>query len=284
VRFVTEGELQLFAESVRGALEGFDAPLEPRLGSWWDERDDALGERLRAVGWESLWSDPGLLGAAVAGAVELGRSVAPLGLLDEATLGAPLGVGARARHAAGRSVLAIPAGGHGVTLHAVDVSSGTREPTLDGTGTVRDLALGEAQPAEDGPLRLRAWSAATLGYLAGLADAALEQAVTHVRDREQFGAPLGSLAAVQGRLADAAVRRDGLALVAWEAADRGGGLPDAALAWAGRACREVTAQALQVHGGIGFALEGGIHRHYRRAKSSQVWVDAVLGAVDPADA
>jgi hypothetical protein len=284
VRFVTEGELQLFAESVRGALEGFDAPLEPRLGSWWDERDDALGERLRAVGWESLWSDPGLLGAAVAGAVELGRSVAPLCLLDEATLGAPLGVGARARHAAGRSVLAIPAGGHGVTLHAVDVSSGTREPTLDGTGTVRDLALHGAQPAEDGPLRLRAWSAATLGYLAGLADAALEQAVTHVRDREQFGAPLGSLAAVQGRLANAAVRRDGLALVAWEAADRGGGLPDAALAWAGRACREVTAQALQVHGGIGFALEGGIHRHYRRAKSAQVWVDAVLGALDPADA
>ena len=32
----------------------------------------------------------------------------------------------------------------------------------------------------------------------------------------------------------------------------------------------------QVHGGIGFALEGGIHRYYRRAKTVQVWTDALL--------
>lgn len=284
MRFAVDGELHLFAESVRGALEGFDAPLEPRLGSWWDERDEALGERLRAVGWASLWSDPELLGPTIAGAVELGRAVAPLCLLDEATLGAPLGVGERARHAAGSSVVAVPVGASGVALHAVDVAAGTREPTLDGTGTVRGLALDGAQPERDGPIRLRAWSAATLGYVAGLADAALELAVAHVGTREQFGAPLGSLAAVQGRLAGAAVQRDGLALAAWEAADPDEGFPDTALAWAGRACREVTAQALQVHGGIGFALEGGIHRHYRRAKCSQVWVDAVLGELDPADA
>lgn len=280
MRFATDGELHLFAESVRGALEGFDPPLEPRLGSWWDERDDALGERLGAVGWASLWSDPELLGPAVAGAVELGRSVAPLCLLDEATLGAPLGVGERARHAAGSGVVAVPVGASGVSLHAVDVTVGMREPTVDGTGTIRGLALDGAQPADDGALRLRAWGAATIGYLAGLADSALEQAVEHARSREQFGAPLGSLAAVQGRLAGAAVHRDGLALVAWEAADPGGALPVAALAWAGRACREVTVQAVQVHGGIGFALEGGVHRHYRRAKAAQVWVDAVLAALD----
>lgn len=280
MRFATDGELHLFAESVRGALEGFHAPLEPRLGSWWDERDDALGERLRAVGWASLWSEEELLGPAVAGAVELGRSVAPLCLLDEATLGAPLGVGERARHAAGRDVVAVPVVGYGVGLHAVDVVAGTREPTLDGTGTIRGLALGGLPPADDGPLRLRAWGAATLGYLAGLADAALELTVAHARSREQFGAPLGSLAAVQGRLADAALQRDGLALAAWEAAAPDGAFPEAALAWAGRACREVTVQAVQVHGGIGFALEGGIHRHYRRAKATQVWVDAVLAALD----
>ncbi len=284
MRFATDGELRLFAESVRGALETFDAPLEPRLGSWWDERDDALGERLRAAGWASLWSDPELLGPAVAGAVELGRSVAPLCLVDEATLGAPLGVGERARHATGRTVVAVPVGGYGVVLHTADAATGTREPTLDGNGTIRGLALHGAQAADDGPRRLRAWGAATLGYLAGLADAALELTVAHARSREQFGAPLGSLASVQGRLAGAAVQRDGLTLVAWDAADPDGGFPEAALSWAGRACREVTAQALQVHGGIGFALEGGIHRHYRRAKAAQVWVDAVLAALDPADA
>ena len=46
------------------------------------------------------------------------------------------------------------------------------------------------------------------------------------------------------------------------------GFPAATLAWAGGACREVTAHVQQVYGGIGFALEGGIHRYYRRAKSA----------------
>jgi alkylation response protein AidB-like acyl-CoA dehydrogenase len=84
---------------------------------------------------------------------------------------------------------------------------------------------------------------------------------------------------VQGRLADAALARDGLGLVAWECASSPeDGLPREALAWAGRACCEVTRQALQVHGGIGFALESGVHRPYRRAKAAQAWVDGVLVA------
>ena len=38
----------------------------------------------------------------------------------------------------------------------------------------------------------------------------------------------------------------------------------------------MTAHVQQIHGGVGFALEGGIHRYYRRAKTVQVWTDAVL--------
>ncbi len=81
---------------------------------------------------------------------------------------------------------------------------------------------------------------------------------------------------MQARLADAALARDGLLLSAWSAAEPEAGFPRDSLAWAGGACREVTAHVQQVHGGIGFALEGGIHRFYRRAKTVQVWVDAVL--------
>jgi alkylation response protein AidB-like acyl-CoA dehydrogenase len=33
-----------------------------------------------------------------------------------------------------------------------------------------------------------------------------------------------------------------------------------------------------VHGAVGFALEGGIHRHYRRAKAVQVWAAVVCRA------
>jgi alkylation response protein AidB-like acyl-CoA dehydrogenase len=37
----------------------------------------------------------------------------------------------------------------------------------------------------------------------------------------------------------------------------------------------VTAHVHQVHGAIGFALEGGVHRFHRRAKTVQAWIDAV---------
>ena len=254
--FEVAPELELFAESVRRALAGWEAPLEPVFGAWQDDRDDALASRLAEVGWTELWSQPGLLAPGVAGGVELGRAVAPLSLVDEATLGTPLCLDGRVRHGVGQ------------------VEGGVREPTLDGTGTLRGIEL----PFHPEPERLRAWGAVTLAYLAGLADGAIVKAVDHARSREQFGAPLGSLPAVQARLADSALIRDGLRLCAWAATDPDGGFPADALAWAGGACREVTAHAQQVHGGIGFALEGGLHRYYRRAKSVQVWTDAVLRA------
>lgn len=257
MRFTTEPELELFAESVRGALAGWEAPLEPVFGEWQDDRDDALAAKLTEVGWGGLWSDPELLGPAVAGGIELGRAVAPLCLVDEATLGVPLAVAGRIRHGEGK------------------VGGGEREPTLDGTGTLR----GVEQPLPGDPARLQAWGAVTLAYLAGLADGALGKAVGHARSREQFGAPLAALPAVQAHLADAALARDGLLLSAWSAADPEAGFPRDSLAWAGAACREVTAHVQQVHGGIGFALEGGIHRFYRRAKSVQVWTDALLREV-----
>ncbi|MSO96050.1 MAG: acyl-CoA dehydrogenase [Thermoleophilia bacterium] len=254
MRFPLEPELELFAASVRGAVGVWEAPLEPVFGEWQDDRDDALAARLAEIGWGELWSDPDLLGPAVAGGVELGRAVAPLCLVDEATLGAPLAVDGRVRHGEGR------------------VEGGEREPTLDGTGTLRGV---ESVVPSD-PARLQAWGAVTLAYLAGLADGAVEKAVAHALAREQFGAPIARLAAVQARLADAALVRDGLVLSAWSAADPDGAFPRDSLAWAGGACREVTMHVQQVHGGIGFALEGGVHRYFRRAKSVQVWTDVLL--------
>ncbi len=281
MRFGVDPEVALFADSVRGALGGWEAPLEPVFGTWWDDRDDALAARLVELGWGELWSDEELLRPAVAGAVELGRAVAPLCLVDEATLGAPLALGDRVRHGTGAPVAALAVGGTLVSA-TIDAGTAVQEPTLDGLGTIRTSSpiVGDAEPVESAEERLRVWGAATLGYLAGLADAALELALAHVGSREQFGAPLGALPVVQGRLAEAALERDALALVAWEAAGAPPGLPRASLAWAGSACREVTAQAVQVHGGIGFALEGGVHRHYRRAKAAQVWIDALLAATE----
>ena len=271
MRFDIAPELELFAESIRGVLGDWEPLPETVLGEWADSRDDALAGRLAALGWVELWTDPELLGPTVAGAVELGRAVAPLHLVDGATLGAPLAVGGRVRHGAGQreAAFAVPGGG----LALGPIGDAKREPSLDSVGTI----LVEPQPGqevEDAEACWRAWSAATVAYLAGLADAAVAQSVEHASSREQFGAPLAALPAVQAKLADAALARDGLLLAAWSLAAPEQSAADV-LAWAGSACREVTMIAQQVHGAIGFALESDLHRAYRRAKTIHVWAEAV---------
>ena len=271
MRFEIAPELELFAESIRGVLAGWEPLRETLLGEWADSRDDHLAARLAELGWGELWADPELLGPTVAGAVELGRVVAPLHLVDEATLGAPLALGGRVRHGEGQLEAAFAVRDGGLVLGPI--GDGRREPSLDSTGTVV-VAASSGQVVPDAAARWHAWGAATVAYLAGLADGAVAQAVEHVRNREQFGAPLAALPAVQAKLADAALARDGLLLAAWSLAS-----PDApaadVLAWAGRACRDVTAIAQQAHGAIGFALESGVHRAYRRAKTVRVWTEAV---------
>ena len=278
MRFDVAPELRLFAESVRAAVGGWQPAREPDLGAWLDDRDGALGARLAAAGWQELWSDADL-GAVVAGGFELGRAVAPVCTIDESTLGAPLAVDGRVRHGLGAGTCAVPEPGWALAL-ARPAATRRRERTLDGSGTVL-AALADAAPlgSSEADARWAAWTAATLAYLAGLAAAALDRTVEHARSREQFGRPLSAMPAVQARLADAALAVDGLLLTAWQAAtpDRGSRAPS--LLWAGSACRAVTASAHQVHGATGFALETGLHRSYRRAKSVQVWTAAVCRAV-----
>ena len=273
MRFEVSSEHRAFAESVRAAVGSWEPPREPELGTWQDDRDDALGARLGAVGFVELWLDDDLHGAGVAGALELGRACAPICVVDEATLGGPLWVEGRARHALAADVLVTPLPGGGLAP-ARRVADPAREATLDGSGTVRvEVEVGEALPQADAAARWRAWSAATLGYLAGLGERALELAVEHARTREQFGAPLAQLPAVRTRLADAALAVDATTLLAWSP-DDGTGPWASALAWAGDACCDVTASAIQVHGAIGFALESGLHRSYRRARSVHAWASA----------
>ena len=163
MRFVVDRELGLFGESVRAALAGWEPPLEPVFGTVWDERDDALAGRLAEIGWAELWTDDKLLAAAVAGALELGRAVAPLHLVDEATLGAPLAIGGRVRHGLGRETVAVP--GPGQALAVARLAGGEPEPSLDGAGLLRDASHAEANAlaSAEAARRLRAFGVATRG-------------------------------------------------------------------------------------------------------------------------
>jgi len=278
MRFAVADELALFAESVRAAIDGWHAPREPELGAWQDDRDDALAARVAAAGWSELWSEAELLGAVVAGGIELGRAAAPVCLVDEATLGAPLWVDGRARHAREAASLSVPLSGGGLGL-GPPASEARPELTLDGNGTVLvDVsAIGQLEDVAATSC-WRAWNAATLAYVAGLAERSLTIAVEHARTREQFGAPLAALPAIQSRLADGALATDAIALLAWAAASNTDGLQEPELRWAGSACGEVTAAAHQVHGAVGFALETGLHVYYRRARSVYAWTAAACTA------
>lgn len=278
MRFSVADELGLFAESVRSAIGDWRAPREPDLGEWQDDRDDALAARLAEAGWGELWAGGELLGPAVAGGIELGRAAAPICLVDEAALGAPLCVDGRARHARHARSLATPLHGGGLALGPPD-SEPRPELALDGNGTVLVEVVAWSRLEEDVATACwRAWNAATLGYLAGLATRALGLAVEHARAREQFGAPIAALPAVQSRLADAALASDSLTLLAWAACANEGGLQEPELRHAGSACCDVTASAHQVHGAVGFALETGLHVLHRRARAVQAWTASVCSA------
>src|SRR4029450_10365526 len=116
MRFQASDELTVFAGSMRAAVGDWSPPREPELGSWQDDRDDELAARVAAAGWADLWAGDELLGAVVAGGIELGRAAAPVSLVDEATLGAPLWVDGRARHGRGAASLAVPSRGGGLGL------------------------------------------------------------------------------------------------------------------------------------------------------------------------
>ncbi|WP_371791798.1 acyl-CoA/acyl-ACP dehydrogenase [Streptomyces sp. NBC_01471] len=110
----------------------------------------------------------------------------------------------------------------------------------------------------------------------GAADRALERTVEHVRQREQFGRPIGSFQAVKHRLAGLYVQvqaaRSAAYYAAWDPA--AGGL---ALAQGLEALRGAASEAVQLHGGIGFTWEHDIQLYFKRAASDELLFGPVHG-------
>jgi alkylation response protein AidB-like acyl-CoA dehydrogenase len=111
----------------------------------------------------------------------------------------------------------------------------------------------------------------------GIAQAALDMTVEHVKTRVQFGRPIGSFQAVKHGCTDMLTSTEASRVLVAEAARRLPGLDPAAhrLAWMAKAAvcdaaSQVCAAAVQLHGGIGFTWEHGLHRYLKRAKLNQV--------------
>jgi alkylation response protein AidB-like acyl-CoA dehydrogenase len=114
--------------------------------------------------------------------------------------------------------------------------------------------------------------------LVGVAQRALEMTLAYVKDRRQFDTPVGAYQAVSHKCAqmlkDTEGARSATYFAAWAADAEPDRLPEAASlakAAASDGGRDVTASAIQAHGGIGFTWEADVHWLYKRAQ-----VDAAL--------
>ncbi|MCG8402320.1 MAG: acyl-CoA dehydrogenase [Firmicutes bacterium] len=111
----------------------------------------------------------------------------------------------------------------------------------------------------------------------GIAQAALDAAKQHAKERVQFGQPIAQFQAVQFMLADMATRVDCARLLVYRAARmRDMGLPyakEASMAkmYATDTAMEVTTNAVQILGGYGYCRDYPVERYMRDAKITQIY-------------
>ncbi len=152
-----------------------------------------------------------------------------------------------------------------VTLDRVPVTAGQVLAGTDDAALARLLDRGRIALAAD---------------MCGGAERTLELTVEYAKTRQQFGRAIGTFQAIQHRCADMAVELEKAKAATYYAAwaddrrtDDAAFAAATAKAIAGDAYRSVTAQAIQVHGGIGFTWEHDLHFYFKRACSE----DATFG-------
>jgi len=185
-----------------------------------------------------------------------------------------------------------PAGGHqGITLFAVEPgtpgfavgqpfakmgwhSSDTRELFFEDCHVSAAAIVGE--PGRGFHQIMRAFATeriALAGMSIGLAQAALDDALAHAKNREAFGHRLVEHQAMRHLLAEMAVDVDTARLVTYQAScrldrddPRARTSVAAAKLVAARIANTVVDRAVQIHGGYGFIEDSRVAMHYRDAR------------------
>ncbi|HEV3002431.1 MAG TPA: acyl-CoA dehydrogenase family protein [Solirubrobacteraceae bacterium] len=177
--------------------------------------------------------------------------------------------------AAGADVVVLVDHAAGTAALVADAAS-VVEPVaaIDPTRRYGRVPAGGGEPLEgDVPAAMHRALVAVSAELVGVAQRALDMTVEYVKERKQFGVPVGSFQAVQHKAAqmllDAEGGRSATYYAAWAADADPAQLPGAASiakAWTSDAGRSATAAAIQLHGGIGFTWEADVHWLFKRAQ------------------
>jgi alkylation response protein AidB-like acyl-CoA dehydrogenase len=278
--------------------------------------DTALWRELCELGWPGIAISEehggqglGTIELAIL-AEELGRSLAPVPFLASAMAACVIEqagtdeqrerwlpglasgeiVGALASAVDGTSELVVSAPEAGVIVLVEEDGSGrlltpdqaevSAVPAIDPTRSAARVSASDdaGEALEQGCPGLERALVAVSAELLGVSERALEMTLDYVKDRKQFGVPVGAYQAVSHRCAqmllDTEKARSTTAFAAWSADSNPDGLAEAAAmakAAASDAGREVTTSAIQAHGGIGFTWEADVHWLYKRAQ-----IDSVL--------
>jgi alkylation response protein AidB-like acyl-CoA dehydrogenase len=170
--------------------------------------------------------------------------------------------------AAGASVLVVLDGEGAALVHGAEA-----EPLQTIDPTRRYAAVRGGERAALGPGAAELVGVAIAAEVVGLCQRALELTLAYVKERKQFGVPVGAFQAVSHRCAEMLLEtesaRSTVLYAAWAADADPARLPEAAALAAGAAAqagRTVAASAIQAHGGIGFTWEADVHWLYKRAQ------------------
>jgi alkylation response protein AidB-like acyl-CoA dehydrogenase len=157
-------------------------------------------------------------------------------------------------------------------------SSSTADIALDGVSIAADRVLGERTKGFRISMQTLDGGRITVAAQAlGIAQAALDLAVSYANQRNQFGRPIAEFQGIQFKLADMATEIAAARALTYSAAARKqAGLPHTlegaqAKLFASTVARRVTGEAIQVLGGYGYTKEFPAERYYRDAKITEIY-------------
>ncbi len=164
-------------------------------------------------------------------------------------------------------------------IDSMDPSRQLATVTFDAVSVLADHVLGNPGPETAAALR-RAVQSATVGLAldaVGAAQQVFDISLEYVKQREQFGVPIGSFQAIKHKFADMLILLERARALGYFAAltitedDPRRALATAmAKAAAGDAVSRIAKEAIQVHGGIGYTWESDVHLYVRRIESDAV--------------
>jgi alkylation response protein AidB-like acyl-CoA dehydrogenase len=182
----------------------------------------------------------------------------------------------------GLTMLSVPRESEGLEIRPIDTMGGE---------VVNDLFFTDCHVEADGLVGIegQAWTQLMAGLnverlilaalMVGTAQRAFDDTLAYVKEREQFGRPIGSFQALRHRLADLATEIECARLLTYDVAATADAKPGAmfpreasmAKLKATETAKRVALEGMQMMGGYGYATEYDMEGHVRRTLVSTIY-------------